>query len=82
MKDWTIENNNLCKIFYFNTFSEAFAFMTQVAMLCEQQQHHPSWSNTWNRVEIRLTTHDAGNSITKKDECLATAIDAIIKINK
>ena len=78
MPTWTSENNELVKKFTFKDFSEAFAFMTRVAILAEQHNHHPWWSNVYNQVEIRLTTHDAGNTITAKDENLAKAIDALL----
>lgn len=74
---WTEENNELVKKFKFSDFSEAFGFMTRVAILAEKQNHHPWWSNVYNEVEIRLTTHDAGNTITAKDRELAAAIDEI-----
>ena len=61
----------------FKNFVDAFAFMTDVAALAEQQQHHPEWSNVYNRVTIRLTTHDAGNQVTEKDRKLAKAIEAL-----
>ena len=60
--------------FKFKDFVEAFAFMTKVASLAEEQQHHPEWSNVYNRVSIRLRTHDANNSVTEKDRRLAAAI--------
>ncbi|OHX68567.1 4a-hydroxytetrahydrobiopterin dehydratase [Flammeovirga pacifica] len=75
---WKEDNNQLKKTFTFKDFSEAFAFMTRVAFLAEQHQHHPNWSNVWNTVEIALTTHDAGNIITEKDRKLAEAIDALL----
>lgn len=75
---WKEENNSLKKTFKFNNFSEAFAFMTRVAFLAEQQQHHPNWSNVWDTVNIELTTHDADNTVTEKDKTLAAAIDALI----
>jgi 4a-hydroxytetrahydrobiopterin dehydratase len=74
---WTEENNELVKKFKFSDFSEAFGFMTRVAILAEKQNHHPWWSNVYNEVEIRLTTHDAGNTITDKDRELAAAIDEL-----
>lgn len=77
MSDWTEENNELVKQFTFSDFSAAFAFMTRVAILAEKHNHHPWWSNVYNKVEIRLTTHDAGNTITKKDRDLAEAIDKL-----
>lgn len=74
---WTEENNRLKKTFTFSDFQEAFAFMTRVAFLAEAHQHHPNWSNVYNKVEIELTTHDAGNVVTEKDHKLAQAIDKI-----
>lgn len=74
---WKEENNSLCATFTFSNFSEAFAFMTRVAMIAEKMDHHPSWTNTWNTVEIRLSTHDAGNIVTDKDRRMAEAIDKI-----
>lgn len=74
---WKEENNKLVKTFEFQNFQEAFAFMTRVAFLAEQQQHHPNWSNVYNTVKIELTTHDAGNVVTDKDFKLAKAIDSI-----
>lgn len=76
---WKEENNRLKKSFTFGDFQEAFAFMTRVAFLAESQRHHPNWSNVYNRVEIELTTHDAGNTVTEKDHKLAKAIDEILK---
>lgn len=74
---WTESNQQLYKKFEFDNFSQAFAFMTQVAMLAEKMDHHPRWENVWNRVEIWLSTHDAGNIVTEKDRKLAVAIDQI-----
>ena len=72
---WNEENNRLYQSFTFRDFSEAFAFMARVALLAERHNHHPTWTNTWNKVEIWLTTHDAGNTVTEKDRKLARAID-------
>ncbi|WP_143959403.1 4a-hydroxytetrahydrobiopterin dehydratase [Litoribacter populi] len=74
---WAEENNRLRKTFEFKDFQEAFAFMTRVAFLAEQHQHHPNWSNVYNKVDIELTTHDAGNTVTDKDRKLANAIDKL-----
>ena len=78
---WKEKNNKLQKTFTFKDFSRAFAFMTRVAMLAEQHNHHPNWQNVWNTVTIELTTHDAGNAITEKDKKLAKAIDALLETN-
>jgi 4a-hydroxytetrahydrobiopterin dehydratase len=76
---WQENDNKLYRKFTFANFSEAFAFMTRVAILAEKQDHHPTWTNTWNTVEIWLSTHDAGNIVTEKDNTLAHAIDKLIK---
>ena len=75
---WTEENNTLYRKFQFKNFSEAFAFMTRVAMEAEKMDHHPLWTNVWNTVEIRLSTHDAGNIVTEKDKKLAAKIDSLL----
>lgn len=75
---WKEENNTLYKRFQFKDFSEAFAFMTRVAILAEKHNHHPKWTNGWNTVEIWLNTHDAGNIVTDKDRVLANDIDKLI----
>ncbi len=75
---WTEQDNALYQSFTFKDFSEAFAFMTRVAMLAEQHNHHPNWSNVWNKVEIRLNTHDAGDVVTDKDRKLAAAIGKLL----
>lgn len=76
---WTEQNNALYRSFTFSNFSEAFAFMTRVAMLAEQHNHHPRWTNVWNKVEIWLNTHEAGDIVTDKDRKLAAAIDRIVE---
>ncbi|MBK9148447.1 MAG: 4a-hydroxytetrahydrobiopterin dehydratase [Flavobacteriales bacterium] len=78
MSAWVEREGKLCRTIRFNDFSEAFAFMARVAMVAEKLNHHPEWTNTWNTVDIRLSTHDTGGSITEKDLRLAAAIDAII----
>lgn len=75
---WQKQDNRLYKKFEFNNFSEAFAFMTRVAIEAEKANHHPYWSNVWNTVEIWLNTHDAGNIVTEKDHALANTIDNLI----
>ena len=77
---WTEQNNTLYRKFVFNNFSEAFSFMTRVALIAEKMDHHPTWSNTWNTVEIWLSTHDAGNTVTPKDTDLAAKIDAVLGV--
>ena len=72
---WTESNNTLYKKFSFPDFSKAFAFMTRVALASEKMDHHPTWKNTYNVVEIWLSTHSAGNTVTDKDHKLAAAID-------
>ncbi|NND32778.1 MAG: pterin-4-alpha-carbinolamine dehydratase [Saprospiraceae bacterium] len=74
---WQNKNDKLSRTFKFNDFSEAFAFMTQVAIEAEKQNHHPWWSNVYDTVNIELNTHDAGNIVTQKDRDLAAAIDTI-----
>jgi 4a-hydroxytetrahydrobiopterin dehydratase len=74
---WTETENKLYKKFKFKDFSEAFSFMTQVALEAEKMDHHPLWTNVYNTVEIWLSTHDAGNVVTDKDRKLAEAIDAL-----
>lgn len=74
---WTEEDNRMKKTFVFKDFQEAFAFMTRVAFLAESHNHHPNWSNVYNKVNIELTTHDSGNLVTEKDRKLAEAIDHI-----
>ena len=74
---WKEKNNYLVKEFEFKNFIEAFAFMTKVALVAEKMNHHPLWTNVYNKVTIQLNTHDAGNTITDKDRKLAKAIDEL-----
>ncbi len=74
---WTEINNKLYQKFIFSDFSKAFSFMTRVAMAAEKMDHHPSWKNTYNEVEIWLSTHDAGDIVTEKDHKLAAKIDKL-----
>jgi 4a-hydroxytetrahydrobiopterin dehydratase len=76
---WYEENNKLIRTFEFKDFSEAFSFMTRVALLAEKSDHHPYWTNVYNKVHIELSTHDAGNKVTVKDRELAYLIDALLK---
>ena len=76
--NWEEKDNSLYRKFQFRDFSEAFAFMTRVAMIAEKMDHHPKWTNVWNTVEVWLSTHDAGDIVTDKDRKLAEKIDAIL----
>lgn len=75
---WEEKDNCLYRQFKFNDFSEAFAFMTRVAIEAEKMDHHPRWTNVWNTVEIWLNTHSAGNIVTDKDRELASKIDQLL----
>ena len=74
---WELSGDRLRRQWQFKDFSEAFAFMTRVAMLAETKQHHPNWSNVYNRVTIELTTHDLGG-LSNLDAELARSIDALL----
>ncbi len=76
---WEENNNKLYKKFKFKNFSEAFAFMTRVAIESEKMDHHPCWTNVYNTVEIWLNTHDAGDLVTEKDHQLAKKIDTLVE---
>ena len=75
---WQETDNKLYRELKFNDFSAAFAFMTRVALLAEKMDHHPTWTNTYNRVEIWLNTHDAGDVVTDKDRVMASGIDRLV----
>ena len=75
---WEEKDNTLYRKFVFKDFSEAFGFMTRVALAAEKMDHHPLWTNVYNQVEVWLSTHDAGNIVTDKDRKLAKKIDALI----
>ena len=74
---WIEQDNKLKASFEFKDFSDAFSFMTGVAIAAEKQNHHPLWTNVWNKVTFELSTHDAGDTVTDRDRKLAEAIDAI-----
>jgi len=76
LPQWQVEADRLKRDWQFKDFSEAFAFMTRVALLAEAMQHHPNWSNVYNRVSIELTTHDLGG-LSDLDVQLAKSIDAL-----
>ena len=75
---WQEVDNELVKTFEFENFVDAFGFMSKVALIAEHQNHHPKWTNIYNKVEIHLQTHDAGNKITVKDHLMANAIDELL----
>ncbi len=75
---WKEENNSLKRSFTFKDFSEAFAFMARVALLAEKADHHPNWTNVYNKVDISLNTHSEGDIVTEKDRKLADAIDKLV----
>jgi 4a-hydroxytetrahydrobiopterin dehydratase len=75
--EWVQENNRLKKTFKFKDFVSAFGFMTKVALIAEKMDHHPQWTNLYNTVSFELSTHDAGDVVTEKDQKLAKAIDAL-----
>lgn len=79
LPDWDYDDGRdaISRRFVFADFSEAFAFMTRVALIAEKMDHHPEWSNVWNRVDVVLTTHDAGGFSTR-DVLMAEAIDALM----
>lgn len=76
---WQEKDNKLYKKFQFKNFSQAFSFMTRVALAAEKMDHHPRWTNEYNQLEIWLSTHDAGDIVTEKDRKLANTIDELGK---
>jgi 4a-hydroxytetrahydrobiopterin dehydratase len=75
---WKEEDNKLKRTFEFSNFIEAFGFMSKVAIIAEKMNHHPNWSNVYNKLTIELTTHDQGNIVTDRDRKLAAAIDKLL----
>jgi 4a-hydroxytetrahydrobiopterin dehydratase len=75
--EWKEDNDRLKKTFKFKDFTEAFGFMTKVAIVAEKMNHHPTWTNTWNTVSFELNTHDAGDKVTDLDKELAKSIDKL-----
>lgn len=75
---WKEENNKLTQTFTFKDFKQAWAFMSKVALAAEKADHHPNWSNVYNKVTIELFTHDKGNTVTEKDRKLAAEIDDLV----
>ena len=76
---WSVEDGKLRRVFEFRDFTQAFGFMSQVALAAEKMDHHPDWSNSWNKVVIELTTHSAGG-LTKNDFGLAARIQQIFGV--
>jgi 4a-hydroxytetrahydrobiopterin dehydratase len=74
---WVMEDDKLFRELEFRDFIQAFGFMTRVALLAEQADHHPNWSNVYNRVRIHLWSHDVGG-LTDRDFALAAAIDKVV----
>lgn len=74
---WKEENNTLERTYTFKTFVAAIAFMVNAAMYIDQMDHHPEWTNVYNKVSVKLQTHSAGNTITEKDRELAKVLDKV-----
>ncbi|WP_432710883.1 4a-hydroxytetrahydrobiopterin dehydratase [Pedobacter sp.] len=77
-KQWEEKDGKLYKAVIFKDFQEAFSFIVKVAFLAEKSNHHPKWSNEFNKVEIWLSTHDAGGVVTEKDRKMASEIDNLL----
>lgn len=77
MNNWKEENNKLIKTFVFKSFADAIAWMVKASFAIEKLNHHPEWTNVYNKVYVTLTTHDAGNTITEKDRELAVILDSL-----
>lgn len=77
LEGWEYSDNSIHTSFEFENFKEAFTLMTRIAFEAEAQQHHPDWSNVYNQLEIKLSTHDAGG-VTEKDFKMANAIEGIV----
>ena len=77
MNIWKDSSQSLEKTYTFNSFELAMSFMQQAALKITSLDHHPTWTNTYNRVHVVLTTHDAGNQVTQKDRDLAEILDSI-----
>ena len=78
---WSFSNNSINRKFIFNDFNEAFGFMSRIALYSEKINHHPEWNNVYNKVDIRLTTHDS-SGLTEKDFTLAEFIDTVYLLKK
>ena len=78
MNTWTEDNNELSKTFIFSSFKDAINWMVKASIEIEKMDHHPTWTNTYNKVHVRLSTHDAGNVVTEKDWKLAEVLDEVV----
>lgn len=78
VEGWKEEDQKLVRTFEFDDFVSAFGFMSKVAILAEKQEHHPEWTNVYNSLTIKLSTHDAGGTITEKDTKLAEKINGLL----
>ena len=76
MEGWNEENNKLNKTYKFKNFLDATRWMFDVSEAIEELNHHPEWSNVYNKVTVNLCTHDAGNTVTDKDYALAKLLDS------
>jgi 4a-hydroxytetrahydrobiopterin dehydratase len=79
MNNWKIEDNYLHKTFTFKDFETAIEFMQQASLQISKLNHHPEWTNIYNKVDVKLTTHDAKNTITTKDNELADILDLVFE---
>jgi 4a-hydroxytetrahydrobiopterin dehydratase len=77
MNNWKEENNKLTKTFVFKSFADAIAWMVKASFVIEKIDHHPEWTNVYNKVHVTLTTHDAGNTVTEKDRELTVILDSL-----
>ena len=77
LEGWTYESDALAKTFPFKTFPEALSFMVRVGFEAEKMNHHPEWTNVYNKVSVRLNTHDAGSKVTEKDVELAKRMEKV-----
>ena len=78
MSNWTESYNALQKTFTFKNFGDAMAWMIKASYIIEKIDHHPEWTNIYNKVHVSLTTHDAGNTVSDKDRLLAAALDEVV----
>lgn len=80
LEGWTFKDNGIEKNFVFKDFKETLSIMMGIGMIAEEMNHHPEWFNVYNKLDIRLSTHDAGG-VTEKDVTLAKKIDVLLKVN-